>query len=515
MRVRHDFVIVVPVADRPRHLAACLDSLTDLLRRFPYEGEVSVLIVDDSLDTAAIARHRALAEAHTHAGLPTHHLDRDAQCALVQALHASSRLRLAGVLGPATCNGCARLGASVARNLAYLWLSRLPRAGRDRLFWFVDSDERFQVEVETAQGGQPYDIDYLDTLDRIFSERTIDVLTGKVVGDPPVSPAVMALTLLDDVLAFLSGMTDQDLQAPCSHHGSPSRVDGAAYHDMADLFGYPPASALPYRCPLPGAHDHLACLAHFATSLEQFFDGVHPTRRSGYEPGETLRLTPARTVYTGNYVIAESALAWFIPYAGLKLRMAGPALGRLLKAQLGERFVSADLPLWHGRTLAEPGGSECRPGVEQTASGVDLSGEFERQYFGDVLLFTLEALIARGYPHTPLAEASLRQALAAVEVRIHGRYLAQQQAVAERIERLKAWCAQPGQRWLQAPALLPVQEALARFVRDLERNFGPQARPWLEINAPGYRQARLDALCAALLRHADECAAWQEAIDRR
>lgn len=515
MSARHDFVIVVPVADRPRHLTACLASLSDLLHRFPYGGEVLVLIIDDSLDATASAEHAALAAAHARAGLPTVHLDRSAQSALLQELPAGLRRRLAGVLGPTQGVASGRLGASVARNLAYLWLSRLPPGQRPRLFWFVDSDERFQLEVETAQGVAPYELDYLGHLDHLFSAQPIDVLTGKVVGDPPVAPAVMARTLLDDVLTFLAGLADLNPHDPCRYHGPPARVEGAAYHDMAELFGYAPASALPYRCPLTGPHDHLACLARFAASLEQFFDGVHPTRRSVYKPGETLRLTPARTVYTGNYVIREAALAWFIPYAGLKLRMAGPALGRLLRVQVGQRFVCANLPLWHGRTLTETGGSECRPGVEQTAAGVDLSDEFERQYFGDVLLFALEALIARGYPQAPLAATVIEQTLEAIEAELYARYYAQQKAVAERIEQLKAWCAQPGRRWFAPPAMQPVQEALMRFVRDLERNFGPQARPWLEINATDYRQGRLEALTAALLRYTDERAAWQEAIGQR
>ena len=46
-RAAHDFVIVVPVADRPEHLADCLDSLAELLRRYPYAGRVEVLIADD------------------------------------------------------------------------------------------------------------------------------------------------------------------------------------------------------------------------------------------------------------------------------------------------------------------------------------------------------------------------------------------------------------------------------------------------------------------------------------
>lgn len=513
MSAAHDFVIVIPVADRPRQLADCLASLSGLLERFPYAGAVSVLIVDDSLESAAIAAHRALAATHTRAGLPTHHLDRAAQQALVEALPDALRQRLTAVLGRPEADSTERLGPSVCRNLACLWLSRQPR-GR-RLIWFVDSDERFQVETATDMGGtRPHDLDYLHTLDRLFSKRPIEVLTGKVVGDPPVSPAVMANTLLDDIIAFFTALATEDPHAPCRFHGKSTSSPGAAYHDMADLFGYAAAPPTPYRCPVPGAHDHLATLAHFAAGLGQFFDGVHPTRRSLFEIGEPLTLAPARTVYTGNYVIAGSALAWFIPFANLKLRMAGPTLGRLLKAELGPSFVSANLPLWHGRTLAKLGRSECRPGVARTSEGVDLSGEFERQYHGDVLLFGIEALAMEGYPHTKLSADVIRQTVAAVEARLHARYLSQQSAVEGRIGQLASMLSETSYWWNTEAAASPAREALVCFLRDMRHNFGLEAAPWRAISAPDARAARRAALCQAIMCYPDERTAWREALHR-
>lgn len=513
MSARHDFVIVIPVANRPRQLADCLASLSGLLERFPYAGAVSVLIVDDSLESAAIAAHRTLAASHSRTGLPTHHLDRAAQQALVEALPDALRQRLEGILGRPEADSTERLGPSVCRNLACLWLSRQPR-GR-RLIWFVDSDERFQVETATDTGRtRPHDLDYLHTLDRLFSERPIEVLTGKVVGDPPVSPGVMANTLLDDVLAFFTALAAEDPHAPCRFHGRSTSSPGAAYHDMADLFGYATAPPTPYRCPLPGAHDHLATLAHFAAGLGQFFDGVHPTRRSLFEVGEPLTLAPARTVYTGNYVVTDSALAWFIPFADLKLRMAGPTLGRLLKAELGDRFVSANLPLWHGRTLAELGRSECRPGVAHTSEGVDLSGEFERQYHGDVLLFGIEALTDQGYPHANPGADVIRQTVAAVEARLHARYLSQQSAVEGRLGQLATMLSETSYWWNTEAAASPAREALVRFLRDMRHNFGLEAAPWRAISAPDARAARRAALCQAIMRYPQERTAWREAVEQ-
>ena len=60
---QHRFIIVIPVADRPRHIRACLDSLHQLLQRYPYGGgdRITVLIADDSAETVHVAANRALA----------------------------------------------------------------------------------------------------------------------------------------------------------------------------------------------------------------------------------------------------------------------------------------------------------------------------------------------------------------------------------------------------------------------------------------------------------------------
>ncbi len=81
----HRFIIVVPVADRPRHIQACLDSLTELLRRYPYPRAVTVLIADDSADAANVAANRVIAERYSSAGLTVTHFGPDEQFALIES----------------------------------------------------------------------------------------------------------------------------------------------------------------------------------------------------------------------------------------------------------------------------------------------------------------------------------------------------------------------------------------------------------------------------------------------
>jgi hypothetical protein len=509
---RHDFVVVVPVADRPQHLSQCLASLDELLRRHPYPGRVTVLVADDSREPGQLGRHRAIADAFERrpdAPFGLHYLGQDEQRALVEAVPPAQRRQLAGVIGDGVDYG--HKGASITRNIACLWLQRLQRDGGRRLFWFLDSDQEFRVNLDTGEDeALVYAIDYFNELDRLFSENPVCMVTGKVVGDPPVSPAVMAGTLLDDVLAFLAEMATRAPHAACSFHGDPARAaDDAAYHDMADLFGFRgERPAYRYRCPLQGGHDHAACFAAFTGSLDRFFDGEHPTRRSYYAPGDlAASIRPARTIYTGNYVFSPAGLDWFIPFAALRLRMAGPTLGRIVRAELGDAFVSANLPMLHRRTLAASGQSEFRPGIERGRDGIDLSGEFERQYFGDVMLFTMERLAGQGFPGVQPDAAELVAVIASVEAELAARYRAKLARTAATIEQAAERAGDPAGWWQQEAGLAGARADFDRFIANLRRNFAVDGPAWrlVEVNRAG----RLAAIGAAIGRYRDDRAAWR------
>lgn len=508
----HDIVVVIPVADRPQHLSDCLHSLLELLQHFPYDGRVSALVADDSRDADNLARHRDICAEITAQGLATHYLGQDEQRALVAALPAETHARLAGVVGDGT--RYAHKGAAITRNIAYLWLARLQRDGARRLFWFIDSDQEFRVNVDTADGEeQLYAIDYCRSLDLIFSTTPTQILTGKVVGDPPVSPAVMAGNFLDDVSAFLDDMAHQTPQGACAFHAAPRHADDAAYHDMADLFGFRQADAFRYRCTLEGAHGNGNCFAAFAARLTRFFDGEHPTRRSVYQATDlTASVQPARTVYTGNYVFTPQVLDWFIPFADLRLRMAGPTLGRIIKAALGERFVSANLPMLHKRTVETIGQSEFRPGIERSREQVDLSDEFERQYFGDVMLFTMEKLTAAGYPDAPLDSDTIATLVDETEQEMRERYAIKHRQVGEKIAHLRTLFMEPGRWWQQDAALAQARNLFINFIDNMDRNFGDQARAWQIINHAEHRISRIQTIVTAIARYRTDRKAWRSAL---
>jgi len=501
----HAFIVVIPVADRPRHIQACLTSLRAALRRFPYAGRIRVLLADDGSEPASIAANRAIAGRFSEDGLEVIHFPPAEQYALASGLNLS----LPRVLGAAPPEKYGHKGQGVMRNIAYLKVAgMLQEATADTLIWSIDSDQEFRVNVPEEEG---YVVDFFNGIDTIFTHTDAQVLTGKVVGDPPVSPAVMTRNFLDDVLAFLARMAERDPAAACGHHAATPTAGDAAYHDMAELFGFKPAAHHVYPCPLidvhGGAHTEADCFANFAGRVNSFFYGEHPTRISGYVPGDLFAsVQPARTVYAGNYVFRPAALRYFIPFATLRLRMSGPTLGRIVKAELGPRFVSANLPMLHKRTVASGGQAEFRPGIHTQQATIDMSGEFERQFYGDTMLFTVEQLAAECRALCRPASADFARTLDETRTEMLARYNARQQAILEKLGRLEALLDDPGHWWHDSAT------GFRHFCANVRRNFGAASSGQARINdAANWAQWR-GRLQDALAHYAEDRAAWSQLL---
>ena len=520
---RHRFVVVIPVADRPRQLRDCLESLLVLCEAYGYGGMVAeryravkVVIADDSADSTAIEAHSGLAREFTERGLETLHFHQQAQLKALEGLPAREREALEPVLGTVQLGQFAHKGPSRMRNITYLLLRCMAEEDDRLLFLFLDSDQEFRV-LQCAEKGnrELLAVNYFHHLDRIFSSGGITLLTGKVVGDPPVAPAVMAGNFLEDVIAFLHELRGGQAHAACRFHGEATGADqDAAYHDMADLFGFAPA-AQPHRyhCRLRGSHDQLAVLDDFARRLDRFFDGEHPTRVTCHEftpVGESV--APARTVYTGNYVLNAQGLRYFIPFADLRLRMAGPVLGRIARADLGDGFVSANLPLLHKRTLEELGESEFRPGVERQEGRVDLSREFERQFFGDVMLFSVEQLTAQGYPRQLPPREVIRSTVQATSERLRRQYEEKQQQIRKRMEILDGLLGDRRAWWNLEPAAGTSLEAFRRFLDNMQRNFGASSRCYALVDDARHWNTRLESIVNAIGDYPEVRQQWERAL---
>lgn len=518
---RHRFILVIPVADSPAQLQRCLASLLELCRAYGYGGmkdgyfsKISVLLADDSESTETIAANQALVGEFTAQGLAIEYFGLSEQLAL---LDTQPGLDLSHIIGNAPREAFGHKGQAMMRNIAYLHLAQLQQSDEPLLIYTLDADQQFKVKVDTAEGdGEVCAVNFFAQLDAIFSTTDADVLTGKVVGDPPVSPAVMAATFLDDVAGFLHEMAASDPAQPYHLNAANTSEADAAYHDMAGLFGFEnPTDAYRYRCSLPGAPSNADCFGDFARRLKSFFHGEHPTRITWYRHQPALdSVQPARTVYTGNYVFRPRALNGFIPFAPLRLRMSGPTLGRLMKAELGARFISANLPMLHTRTLDATGAAEFRPGVVTKAEHIDLTDEFERQFFGDVMLFTVERLTALGFPQQTLSSEILAATLDAVHADMAMKYRARHSEIVAKLAALTRLLDAPT-HWWHLPEHANALSHFHVFLDNMQRNFGADSDGHARIASEPHWQAWRQRQLTALTRfHADR-RVWDQALAAR
>ncbi len=521
---RYKFIVVIPVADRPKHLQSCLQSLLTLCQSFHYGGnfnnkfsKVTVIIADDSKEKANILKNQKIACHFNTQGLDTSYFGQDEQWQQLMRLSETARKQLVNILGSFDRSVLYHKGPSIMRNITYLKLNELRREEENLLYHFVDSDQEFQVMIQSdGKNKKVYAINYFYELNKIFRQNAVSILTGKVVGDPPVSPAVMAGTFLDDVRAFLHRMSTTEAELACQFHPQgPQEEHDAAYHDMAELFGFKPTDeAYPYRCEIDRKHDNATCFIDFARKLNQFFHGEHPTRKSYFNHKKPVSdIKPARTIYTGNYIFNTESLNYFIPFARLKLRMAGPVLGRIIKSEINNRFVSANLPMLHNRTVEDTGKSEFRPGINSEHNKIDLSGEFERQFFGDVLLFSMEKLTAMGYPHQSIDEQQLIQVLKSTEHDIRQQYATKQRQTVQKLELLKVVFYDDQNWWHSRNDLEPAKEYFKTFIDNIEQNFGEASPCYALIDSATNRERRFREMLAAIIQYSTDRKAWQTILN--
>ncbi|MBT9568070.1 MAG: hypothetical protein IV085_07200 [Thiobacillus sp.] len=516
---RHHFILAIPVADRPPHLEACLESIYQLCTLYDYGGrtagvwdKIQIIVSEDSRDVGNIRRHIELVAEYRQRGLRVVHFGLDEQYDLLHALPPQQRERLGHLLTTQPREAFYLKGQAANRNLSYLKFLQLTDNPDKTLYYLVDSDQSFCVNRQTETGEEVvYALNYFHTVDRIFRSTDTLMLTGKMVGDPPVSPSVMAANFLDDVTAFFAQLARLPPDARCTFHGQPARAPGdAAYHDMARLFGFDNAPAtFPYQCRLQGDHDHRACLADFARRLDAFFFGEHLTRKTWFIYGEGFTaLSPARTVYPGNYVVNYAGLKYIIPFGHLRLRMSGPTAGRLIAAEIGPRFASFNMPNLHRRTTDAGLADDFRPGVELAQSGIDLSNEFERQFFGDLMLFTTEALVKQADVNQPFAREAIEAVINQKETELLALYQHKHDAIVVKSRQLAALVFDAGHRWLHEPAMTNALQQVRAFIDNIDRNFGELAAAWKQIQSVDHRAERKLQIIEALMQYRAERDAW-------
>lgn len=526
---RHHFLVVIPVADRPIMLKNCMESLIEQCRIFQYGGfaidtqgrplynKISAVIIDDSKDEDNIQKIRGICAEAAAAGIRTYYVGLDEQTELLKQLPSEFRGQLQCLIGDARNPVQPHKGASISRNIAYLYLHAFLGVFSEKaLIYFLDSDEEFRVKIKRGAGIDDIQfINYFYWLDKIFATSDVEIVTGRVVGDPPVSPSVMINTFLEDIALFFETISCAAPAEKCVFHNDQSAGNASAeYHDMVKLFGYKNSPhPKKYHCSLPGDHTVQDCLDDFSKKALGFFYGLHPTRTQLYLHRDDFTETEAaRTVYTGNYIFKAAGLRHFMPFAGLKLRMAGPALGRILRKRLKQGFVSANLPLLHKRTLEVNYNNEFRSGISADNSSIDLSLEFNRQFWGDVMLFSVEELAEFGYPDKKAGLSEISKTAYALQDKLWNLYKDRQSEIAKKTAGISNYLSDAKFWWNRGPETENSVKNTRLFCALVEKNFGVDSASMKKISEQIKEGSYINMIINAIHSFYETDIAWNELL---
>ena len=513
---RYGFILSIPIADRPEHLKNCLESIYQLCDQFGYGGKhgayyskVLVVVVEDSKDEACRLADAELAQAYSEKGLRTIHYNIDEQYELMMMLPAAKRKKIESIIGKATKKNFYRKGQAFTRNLTYLKLLQLEHDRDKTLYYFVDSDQLFQINVPDKKGDkQPHALNYFYYINQVFQTTNTLMLTGKLVGDPPVSPAVMIVNYLDDLLAFMRQLSQLEAKADCQFHPQDiNKPSDAAYHDLSKLFELEQKQkTYDYRCKITGEHNHIDCLNAFSQRVNRFFFGEHLTRKTYFNyQGDFSQLEPARTIYPGNYIVNFEGLKYIIPFGDLRLRMSGPTAGRLVKSEIQERFVSINLPMLHARTLkTDDSSKEFRPGVESESEIIDLNDESERQFFGDLMLFTVDRMTKEGITKEKFTQGVVTKYLQIIEQELLDLYQATHENVIQKTQEFLTLLDDDNAWWHGLEAV----EQLKQFIKNCQHNFGKESQAYELIQTKAHREQRKQKIMEVLLNYQQDREAW-------
>lgn len=325
----------------------------------------------------------------------------------------------------------------------------------------------------------------------------------------------MINTFLDDIALFFETLSGAAPDEKCIfHNDQAARASSAEYHDMVKLFGYS-SSAQPrkYLCSLSGDHTVRDCLNDFSKKALGFFYGLHPTRTQLYVHRSAFTDTEnARTVYTGNYVFRTAGLRHFIPFAGLKLRMAGPTLGRILRKRLNHKFVSANLPLLHKRTIQSSYGNEFRSGISENMNSIDLSLEFNRQFWGDVMLFSIEKLAEIGYPDTRLGCSVITDITYDIQEKLWNLYKERQAEIAEKTSKTTRYISQNKFWWNKEPETQRPVKNMMLFCSVVANNFGAESSGMNKISEQIEEGSHVNMIINAIQSFYESEISWNELL---
>jgi hypothetical protein len=188
--------------------------------------------------------------------------------------------------------------------------------------------------------------------------------------------------------------------------------------------------------------------------------------------------------------------------------MSGPTAGRLIAAEIGPRFAAFNMPNLHRRTTEAGLSDDFRPGVEVGQTHIDLGNEFERQFFGDLKLFSTEELVKQADVNQPFDRGPVEAIVNQKETEMLALYQQKHAAILQKNRQLNEMVFNAGHWWLQSPSLASALKQVRAFIANIERNFGEHAPAWQQIQSSEHRALRKNQIVEALLNYRAERDAW-------
>ena len=139
---------------------------------------------------------------------------------------------------------------------------------------------------------------------------------------------------------------------------------------------------------------------------------------------------------------------------------------------------------------------------------MDVSDEFERQFFGDLMLFATEQLVKRADVTQPFARDAVEAVVGEKETELLALYQQKHDAIVERSRQLDDLVFDAGHWWLNAPELADALQQVRAFIDNIDRNFGARAPAWRQIQSAEHRAERKRQIVEALMNYRAERDAW-------
>jgi tRNA nucleotidyltransferase/poly(A) polymerase len=166
----------------------------------------------------------------------------------------------------------------------------------------------------------------------------------------------------------------------------------------------------------------------------------------------------------------------------------------------------------HRRTSGSGLSNDYRPGVELAQGAgqhcIDLSNEFERQFFGDLMLFTTEALVKVSDVNLPFAKEKILEVIGQKEQELLELYQLKHQDVLSNCQQLNELVFNQEHWWLDKADLVEALQRVNEFINNIQRNFGDQSLAWRQIQSSEYRAARKQQIVEALMSYRSERDVW-------